>query len=192
MITGLQQTVAYLHELIRAEARELDAGERGVVLGGLSQGCAASLVAGLLWDGERLRGLVGMCGWLPFMREMERVVVDEEEGGEDVFERNENGQEEKRVSEVGAVAMSVLREMLDLEAEGRSSRPAVLSTPVFLGHGSVDEKVSIQLGKASAETLMSLGVDVEWHTYEGLGHWFSDEMIADMAHFLDEKASMEK
>ncbi|KAK0619343.1 hypothetical protein B0T14DRAFT_519102 [Immersiella caudata] len=135
-----------------------------------------------------------MCGWLPFMRELERAVVDEEDGGEDVFERDGNDEDEQGETDVGAVAVSVLREMLDMEVDEkrREFRPAVLSTPVFLGHGSADEKVSIQLGKASAETLMSLCVDVQWHTYEGLGHWFSSEMFADMAHFLDEKAGLER
>jgi hypothetical protein len=194
MITGLQQTVGCLHDLIRSEAMVLKAGERGVVLVGVSQGCAASMVAGLLWDGGMLGGLVGMCGWLPFMREMDRAIIDEEEGGEDVFERDENGREEKGERDVGAAAVGILKEMLEMEpgVEGRGARPAVLSTPMFWGHGSVDEKVSVQLGRTSAEVLMSMGVDVEWHTYEGLGHWFSNEMIADIAHFLDDKARVEK
>ncbi|KAK0652870.1 hypothetical protein B0T16DRAFT_406944 [Cercophora newfieldiana] len=79
--------------------------------------------------------------------------------------------------------------MLEMEGKGDGSRPEVFNTPVFLGHGDEDEKVPVQLGKASSETLTFLGFDVEWHGYEGLGHWFSSDMIADMAHFLDEKAN---
>lgn len=72
MIDGLRETTAYLHTLIREEIALLRAaggGSRDIVLGGLSQGCAASLVAAALWDGEEwpLGAVVGMCGWLPFV-----------------------------------------------------------------------------------------------------------------------------
>ncbi len=43
-----------LHRLLEREVREV--GGRNVVLGGLSQGCAAALVAGLLWRGEGFGG----------------------------------------------------------------------------------------------------------------------------------------
>lgn len=46
------------------------------VLGGLSQGCAAALVATLLWEGGRLGALVGMCGWLPYAARMSEEVED--------------------------------------------------------------------------------------------------------------------
>jgi predicted esterase len=65
MIEGLQQTTTFLHDLLRQEA-ELIGGPKNLVLGGLSQGCAAGLVATLLWEGGRLGAIVGMCGWLPF------------------------------------------------------------------------------------------------------------------------------
>lgn len=65
MIDGLRETTAHLHALVREEVALLrPAGGRGardIVLGGISQGCAASLVAAALW------GCVGGCllwrGW---------------------------------------------------------------------------------------------------------------------------------
>src|SRR5436189_5036386 len=71
-IDGLRETSAYIHELLRQEIKIV--GSAGnVVLGGLSQGCAASLISHLLWDGEPLAAAVGMCGWLPFRTNMENI-----------------------------------------------------------------------------------------------------------------------
>jgi predicted esterase len=71
------------------------------------------------------------------------------------------------------------------------SSPAALSTPVFWGHGTGDEKVPLQLGRKSVECLRSIGVDVSWHAYSGLGHWFSSMMLGDVAQFLQAKTNWE-
>jgi predicted esterase len=101
---GLRETSSYLHGLLRQEVGLV--GASNVVLGGLSQGCAASLVALLLWDGEPLAAAVGMCGWLPYRKKMEeiidevRVVIEDDD---DIFQRasaNESSQS-GRCKEVG-------------------------------------------------------------------------------------------
>jgi predicted esterase len=56
-VDGLHATVAHLHELIRKEAA-LVGGPGNIFLGGISQGCAAGLVALLLWDGEWWGGAI--------------------------------------------------------------------------------------------------------------------------------------
>ncbi|KAM7185515.1 hypothetical protein V8F20_011771 [Naviculisporaceae sp. PSN 640] len=63
---GLKETVTYLHGLMEKEIVEVPGGAKNVVLWGISQGCAASLMATLLWETGRLGGVVGMCGWLPY------------------------------------------------------------------------------------------------------------------------------
>ena len=192
MIDGLQQTTAYLHDLICHEARELPFGAAGVAVGGISQGCAASLVAVMLWEGEALGAWLGICGWLPFGKEL---AVDGRGDGDgfDPFDReDEVGDGGGEESDVGAAAVKALREMLELDTGGKSDcRPAVFNTPMFWGHGSVDDKVPEELGRTSADCLASFGFDVEWHTYNGLGHWFSGEMIRDMAQFLEGKVGCE-
>ena len=65
-VEGLRATVGHVHGLIRREVELVGAGN--VVLGGLSQGCAASLISLLSWEGEPFAGVVGMCGWLPFRK----------------------------------------------------------------------------------------------------------------------------
>lgn len=69
-IEGLKESIAQIRELIEVEAAIV--GYDGVVLGGISQGCATALLT-LLTGGVELGGFVGMCGWLPF----EGVGIDE-------------------------------------------------------------------------------------------------------------------
>src|SRR3569833_3364476 len=69
-IVGLQETIPFIHELIRAEAA-IVGGAGNVVLGGLSQGCAAGLLSVMLWEGGPLGAFVGMCGWLPYRHHMQ-------------------------------------------------------------------------------------------------------------------------
>jgi len=195
MIDGLQQTVAYLHDLVQQEAALLPSGEAGVVLGGISQGCAASLVSMVLWQGKPLAGVVAMCGWLPLAGEF-----DNGTGGEgDKFDPFERLEEEADGAECpaagpGSAVIRSLRERLELfplhgQQDLPPSPPGALSTPVFWGHGTEDEKVPLQLGRKSVECLRSIGVDVSWHAYSGLGHWFSSMMLGDVAQFLQAKTN---
>lgn len=70
-----------LHRLLEREVQEV--GEKNVVLGGLSQGCAAALVAGLLWRGEALGAVVGLCGWLPLAGKLMEVLEKRSWDGDD-------------------------------------------------------------------------------------------------------------
>lgn len=89
----------FLHALLRAEIAEVPGDARNVVLGGLGQGCAASLVAMLLWEGPPLGAVVGMCGWLPFVgrldEEVEGVVSGGgSEGGDEGEEMGRDGEDD--------------------------------------------------------------------------------------------------
>ncbi|KAK3328024.1 phospholipase/carboxylesterase family protein-like protein [Cercophora scortea] len=193
MVDGLQQTVRYIHSLLRDEVSRVGAGN--VVLGGISQGCAAGLVALLLWEGERLGAFLGMCGRLPFRKGLDEV-VDRwgSERWEDSFDPFEHGDDEVgkgngrnvRPTDVAAACVQFLREQLELEQEGVSpaSRPRAFGTPVFTGHGDEDENVPIHLGAEAAGCLKAMGIDTSWNEYHGLGHWYSGPMLADMVTFL--------
>ncbi|EKV18885.1 hypothetical protein PDIG_06580 [Penicillium digitatum PHI26] len=51
-----------------------------------------------------------------------------------------------------------------------------LQTPVFLGDGAEDPKVSAGLGEKMTRVLSNgLGMDVTWKEYQGLGHWYRAE-----------------
>jgi len=45
------------------------------------------------------------------------------------------------------------------------STPAARTTPVFLGHGSLDPVVPEALGRSSRDALLGLGMKVAWHSY---------------------------
>ena len=81
MYPGLRETSIMLHRMLEREVREV--GGEHVVLGGLSQGCAAALVAGLLWRGEALGAVVGLCGWLPLAGRLMEVLEERLENGDD-------------------------------------------------------------------------------------------------------------
>ena len=72
MIEGLAETSSFIHSLLQAEIDII--GAKNVVLMGLSQGCAASIISLLTWQGEPLGAAVGMCGWLPFRKDRKSVV----------------------------------------------------------------------------------------------------------------------
>jgi predicted esterase len=55
-----------------------------------------------------------------------------------------------------------------------------------MGHGVEDEKVGLALGREAAGFMRALGAEVGWREYEGLGHWYSGELLADLAEFMAE------
>ena len=57
-------------------------GAKSVVLGGLSQGYAASLISLLTWEGEPFAASFGMCGWIPFRKHMSDIVSPERSSGD--------------------------------------------------------------------------------------------------------------
>jgi phospholipase/carboxylesterase len=56
-------------------------------------------------------------------------------------------------------------------------------TPIFLAHGSSDNVVQVQRGRASRDALQSIGHAVEWHEYP-IAHSVSMEEIADLNRWL--------
>ncbi|KAK4181501.1 Alpha/Beta hydrolase protein [Triangularia setosa] len=189
-IDGLQQAISYLRDLLCQEIALVGGDSRRVFLGGLSQGCAASLIALLLWEGEPLGGYLGMCGWLSFVRAVERVVREFDsgdgrwdDGGFNPFGGDDDADKDNP-QDLEAAATQALRESLELGGKGPVTRPKSFDTPVFLAHGTEDDKVLIAHGRAAASCLKELGIDTSWYEYQGLGHWFYPEMITDMTIFL--------
>jgi predicted esterase len=201
---GLRETSEYIHGLLRKEVELV--GADNVVLGGLSQGCAASLVALLLWDGEPLAGGVGMCGWLPYRKMMENAFLDEkgeenaEEGeGGDIFSRfdDDEGSADERsgggkVEDGEALPLRKAVECMCDELQvsrvpvvsAQATEPKMWKTPLFIGHGILDEKVPVGLGHLATVLMKAMNVDAHWKEYSDLGHWYSDAMLGDFIVFL--------
>jgi predicted esterase len=200
MVDGLNRSCGYVHGLLEEAVQEV--GRQNVVLWGLSQGCATALVSVLTWEGAEFAGVVGMCGWLPFGNELVKNAGGNGAGGseadgdeEDPFALSGNEDEDPFArcddeDEAGpAKAVKFLRETVDMED---TTGMVFRKIPVFLGHGTEDEKVSVELGREAKMALDLMGMDVQMKEYEGLGHWYSEKLLRDIFRFIKEKLEMEE
>ncbi|KAI9725280.1 MAG: hypothetical protein M1828_003294 [Chrysothrix sp. TS-e1954] len=194
-VEGLRETIRFVHGQLEEEIKVV--GAHNVALGGLSQGSAAALFALLMWPHRRLAGFVGMSGWLPFedvLREDEGDDVDDgassdffEEVSDQASDEHSPKQDLKAAERMRPKQLRSLETELDLGsdsiAEG-TDQLGGLDTPVFLGHGADDPKVSPDLGAKAVKRLRTLGCDVEWHLYNDLAHWYNGEELQDLVTFL--------
>lgn len=195
---GLKETSAFVHKLIADEVK-LVGGASRVVIGGLSMGCAAAshVLLNFQNDGngkrEALGGFVGMSGWLPFAE-----VLDPRAGGG----RNGEGEEEDPFGAGGDEDVSLDNPQLQAANTARdiASLPPLSAedvtlfprTPIFLGHGRNDEKVSVNLGKQARDVFKALDCQVRWKEYDE-GHWYKiPEEIDDIVDFLRNVVGIEK
>ncbi|KAJ7350774.1 Alpha/Beta hydrolase protein [Mycena albidolilacea] len=177
---GLRETSAFFHGLITQEAQLV--GVERVILGGLSQGCAAALHVLLNFqpDSGALLGFVGMCGWLPFA-----ATFVEPAGEDDIFDA-EPANPVPDLVRLQLSAANTARDIASLPALDLdpNQSPAFARTPVFLGHGTHDEKVVIKLGEQARDVLQQLGCQVEWKEYDE-GHLYKvPEQIDDLVVWL--------
>ncbi|KAI7818692.1 Phospholipase/carboxylesterase [Gamsiella multidivaricata] len=57
-------------------------------------------------------------------------------------------------------------------------------TPIFWGHGTVDQMVRYEFGEQSVEFLKKHKYSVDFHTYPNMGHSACDEELGDLLTFL--------
>ncbi|KAK0119599.1 hypothetical protein ONS95_011039 [Cadophora gregata] len=191
MLEGMRESSLYLAGLIQQEAELLDGqiaecDERpgSVVIMGFSQGSAMGLI--LLLGGElqhrglvkRLGAFVGLSGWLPFRRQIEEIFLKVSVGLSSASE----------TAAVRNATTSYVRELIGLECADNKwiSGSESLSVPVFLGHGKLDVKMKFEWGLQLKNTLKQLGMDVEFKSYAGLEHWWSEKEMIDVAGFLSQ------
>ncbi|EFJ28978.1 hypothetical protein SELMODRAFT_410871 [Selaginella moellendorffii] len=148
VVEGLRQSVDFLLRVIEEEIDRVGSASK-VVLGGISQGQATALHA-LVCGRHRLGAFVGASGWLPFADKIEEVLADHDQG-EDADPRPIAI---KRVSEF-------LRGELGLEVEDLGdSFTSLRATPVFLGHGTDDNLIELDLGKQARDLLTRMGIEL--------------------------------
>lgn len=189
----LHKSVEYIHSLLRKEIEEV--GAENVVLWGLSQGCATTMAALLTWDEDPFAAAVGMCGWLPFANVMVDMMMGKDSGDrfsqdsddeDDPFAHSGDEDDDPFASDGHAAlqAVNFFRDEIDMDDKNGM---VFREIPVFLGHGTEDAQVKIELGQEVNECLKLLGVDVQMVEYEGLGHWYSEDMFRDIFQFLKQK-----
>ena len=194
-IEGLRDSSLHVREIIEEELNVIPA--ENIVLVGLSQGCATALFTLLTYripnpgkkdPPPRLGAVVGMSGWLPFEKrivELLSAIQDDEK--EVTSESNAtqatssehlaNATDSKKKPQPFSVAVSnkalsticTLCSLPPFSVPNSPSTSTLPHTPVFMGHGTSDEKVSPELGEKARDTLRMLGFEVEWFPYQGFG-----------------------
>ena len=129
----------------------------------------------------RLGAVVGMSGWLPFVGRLQALsMVSEKDQG--------------RISNEGSSApgsVDVLQQLCRLASVPTLPTDThILATPVFLGHGALDQKVSLRHGRLARAVLRQLSIDVEWREYAEEGHWYCQDEIDDVVKFLEHKVGI--
>lgn len=99
-------------------------------------------------------------------------------------------------SQGGAIALQTLRSdkklagvigmstWLTLRKETPIISEANKNTPILMCHGNADPVVQYDFGKATYNTLKELGADVEFKTYNGMGHSASPQELEAVQEFL--------
>lgn len=197
---GLKKSATYIHSILKEEIRLV--GSENVVLWGLSQGCATSLASLLTWDGDAFAAVVGMCGYLPFGGFVAEIARGNDydlyqdpsaqeyedpfshSGDEDYKGLPNATKSQSDETDLATQAATFFREEIEMETTPTTS---YMKVPIFLGHGTDDNKVAIRLGRDARSALELLGADVQMIEYKGLGHWYSPEMLSDIFEFLKAK-----
>lgn len=79
----------------------------------------------------------------------------------------------------GLMALSTYMALPD-DAQTAVSRKDL---PIFMAHGSLDPVLRIEWGRSSADKLIEVGYDVEWHEYP-MAHAVCPQEIADISTWL--------
>ncbi|CAH0056368.1 unnamed protein product [Clonostachys solani] len=179
-IPGIRQSVEYVLALLGQEIDALDGRAESVFLGGISLGGAVGIWTFLcLWNApvpRRIGGFFAVSTWLPFSKNISRV-----------FNKGENSRSElpSDNSESDAFVETMLSSAI---AKAQQQNSSFLSIPVFLGHGSDDAYVDVNLGRQARDLLLKVGFEVEWKEYAGAeqeGHWLKcPDELDDIASFL--------
>ncbi|RYP79238.1 hypothetical protein DL769_003061 [Monosporascus sp. CRB-8-3] len=180
-LQGLAESARDILELLRQEQETSNIPPSNIVLGGLSQGCAMSLSILLCLD-HCVGGFIGISGYLPFREDIDQAVEEVVDDDDDPFFGGGEGEQQDP-----AVRAAVFeRDLLCLPpVEKPCAESTAHRTPIFLGHGSDDEKVPCLLGESMARTLVKADYKVELKVYHGLGHWYRiPDEIDDIVEFL--------
>ncbi|RYP18900.1 hypothetical protein DL765_003688 [Monosporascus sp. GIB2] len=157
---GLLQSIRIVLDTIQSE--ESFAPRNRIFLGGISQGFATALSA-FCAGGKGLAGLIGLCGWMPYVGSIEQLITPG--GFKPVIQR--------------------IWGMLPGENVDNFSTTPIETTPLMIAHAADDDVVPVENGHRMRHMLVLLGFSVEWHEYKDGGHWLNEPRgVDDISRFL--------
>ncbi|KAI1011956.1 hypothetical protein LB503_004317 [Fusarium chuoi] len=171
-IPGIKESVSYTKTILDQEIERLGGDTSKVVLGGISQGAAVGMWTLLCLDSiERpLGAFFATNTWLPFAPSIEKYLSNEP------------------TSPMNTGTEFVAGMLAQSKVSLPHSRERLPSTNVFLGHGTDDAYVDVELGRKARDIMIQAGFTVEWREYQGAeleGHWFkAPEEVDDILNFL--------
>ncbi|KAF5966142.1 lysophospholipase [Fusarium bulbicola] len=171
-IPGIKESVSHVKTIMDQEIERLGGDASKIVLGGISQGAAVGIWTLLCLDSiERpLGAFFATNTWLPFASTIERYMSHEPNSPVDIG------------------AEFVAEMLAQPKVAFPQSRERLSSTAVFLGHGTDDAYVDVELGRKARDIIIQAGFTVEWREYQGAeleGHWFkAPEEVDDLFTFL--------
>ncbi|KAI2470471.1 Alpha/Beta hydrolase protein [Annulohypoxylon bovei var. microspora] len=183
-LPGIRESVQHLRAILNDEIVRLDGSADRVVLGGISQGAAIAIWVLLCRDipARRLGAFVGASTWLPFAANVESFLSPS------AISHDRNPRSTSLASSEADSFVEGMMGALRRTLPDPSVRRPFLSTPVFLGHGTDDAYVDIELGRQARHVLTQIGFEVEWREYDGAdqeGHWLKvPEEVDGIVHFL--------
>ena len=62
--------------------------------------------------------------------------------------------------------------------------PALKKLRIFISHGEADDRISFTEGNAADDYLKTLGLNPEFHSYPGMGHTVSRDVLSDFVKWL--------
>ncbi|KAI0506169.1 phospholipase/carboxylesterase [Xylaria bambusicola] len=195
-LQGLAESAVVIRELLRQEIEVAGVPPTNIILGGLSQGCAMSLSV-LLTLEYPLGGYFGMCGYLPFQQDIEDA-INKEHGSDDGMDDDNpfaTSDQDGQPEDPALRALNFEKDLLCIDTPRDTTveqLQTASSTPIFLGHGDVDEKKPYVHGENAARTMRAAGYNVDWKLYPGLGHWYKiPDEIDDIVQFIRNRVGWE-
>ena len=179
---GIRDSVAYVCRILDDEISSVGGRPEKVVLGGISQGGAIAMWTLLCHGQAHAQGLcafIGASTWLPFAADIEAILSKRPMGSSSLARMT--------AGNLGSFVEETVGPLRDgLHQAGWAC--LLLLTPLFIGHGTDDAYVDMELGKEAAGVLSSIGFNVEWKSYSGAeqeGHWLKvPEQVDDIRAFL--------
>lgn len=183
---GLEESLHEILDILNQERAKVS--QKNILLGGLSQGSAMGVVCLLAMEFP-IGGFVGMSGWMPYQQDIQDL-LDEDDNP---FGSESGGDDESGEKEPVVKAMEFIRDLLSTgDSRSPKASHSAITTPILLGHGSLDEKVVPSLGESVRDTLRDIGFNVQWKAYEGQGHWYMvPDQIDDLADFMQHTVGWE-